>query len=206
MQCWLEKANLFGIFYVQVLNYIFKIDGNHPAILTTNNIVWYLIKAYLVCYVLYKFMTVSDLIKSFQKSNLIAQCPTCNGEFLLSKAFLFDGTKQFPPKAEKKKLVLTEELDGINQQIKDRLDDLKKFKISVDKKSEQQALVTGLGKVMENVLPYYKDFNSQIPLADCRFIAAQIDIIVFEGVSNNNIKNKFLMTFYIDTSATGPLE
>ena len=134
-------------------------------------------------------MTVSDLIKSFQKSNLIAQCPTCNGEFLLSKAFLFDGTKQFPPKAEKKKLVLTEELDGINQQIKDRLDDLKKFKISVDKKSEQQALVTGLGKVMENVLPYYKDFNSQVPLADCRFIAAQIDIIVFEGVSNNNIKN-----------------
>ena len=134
-------------------------------------------------------MTVSDLIKSFQKSNLIAQCPTCNGEFLLSKAFLFDGTKQFPPKAEKKKLVLTEELDGINQQIKDRLDDLKKFKISVDKKSEQQALVTGLGKVMENVLPYYKDFNSQVPVADCRFIAAQIDIIVFEGVSNNNIKN-----------------
>ena len=134
-------------------------------------------------------MTVSDLIKSFQKSNLIAQCPTCNGEFLLSKAFLFDGTKQFPPKAEKKKLVLTEELDGINQQIKDRLDDLKKFKISVDKKSEQQALVTGLGKVMENVLPYYKDFNNQVPVADCRFIAAQIDIIVFEGVSSNNIKN-----------------
>ena len=42
---------------------------------------------------------------------------------------------------------------------------------------------------MQNVLPYYKDFDSQVSLADCRFIAAQLDIIVFEGASNNHIKN-----------------
>ena len=42
---------------------------------------------------------------------------------------------------------------------------------------------------MQNVLPYYKDFDSQVSLADCRFIAAQLDIIVFEGASNNDIKN-----------------
>ena len=134
-------------------------------------------------------MTVSDLIKSFQKSNLIAQCPTCNGEFLLSKAFLFDGTKQFPPKAESKKLELTGEFDQLNQEIKDRLEALKKLKVSADKTSEERALSTGLGKVMQNVLPSYKDFVSQVSVADCRFIAAQLDIIVFEGASNNHITN-----------------
>ena len=102
---------------------------------------------------------------------------------------MFDGTKQFPPKAEEKKLTLTEELNEQNQEIKDRLDALKKLKISVDKTSEARAISTGLGKVMQNVLPYYKDFDSQVSLADCRFIAAQLDIIVFDGASNNYIKN-----------------
>ena len=132
---------------------------------------------------------MTSILEQLQKSNLIAQCPNCQGEFQLSKTILFDGTKQFPPKAEEKKLTLTEELDEQTQEIKDRLDALKKFKISVDKTSEARALSTGLGKVMQNVLPYYKDFDSQVSLADCRFIAAQLDIIVFEGASNNDIKN-----------------
>ena len=130
-----------------------------------------------------------NIIVELQKPNLIAECPNCHDEFQLSKTILFDGTKQFPPKAEKKKLTLTEELDEQTQEIKDRLDALKKFKISVDKTSEARALSTGLGKVMQNVLPYYKDFDSQVSLADCRFIAAQLDIIVFDGASNNDIKN-----------------
>ena len=130
-----------------------------------------------------------NIIDELQKPNLIAECPNCHDEFQLSKTILFDGTKQFPPKAEKKKLRLTEELSEQNQEIKDRLDALKKFKISVDKTSEARALSTGLGKVMQNVLPYYKDFDSQVSLADCRFLAAQLDIIVFEGASNNHIKN-----------------
>ena len=132
---------------------------------------------------------MTSILEQLQKSNLIAQCPNCQGEFQLSKTILFDGTKQFPPKAEEKKLTLTEELNEQNQEIKDRLDALKKLKISVDKTSEARAISTGLGKVMQNVLPYYKDFDSQVSLADCRFIAAQLDIIVFEGASNNHIKN-----------------
>ena len=132
---------------------------------------------------------MNKILEQLKKSNLTEKCTNCQGEFQLSKTTLFDGTKQFPPKAEKRKLTLTEELDEQTQEIKNRLDALKKFKTSVDKTSEARALSTGLGKVMENVLPYYKDFDSQVSLADCRFIAAQLDIIVFEGASNNNIKN-----------------
>ena len=42
---------------------------------------------------------------------------------------------------------------------------------------------------MQNVLPSYKDFDSKVSVADCRFIAAQLDIIIFEGASNNHITN-----------------
>ena len=144
-----------------------------------------------------------NIIDELQKSNLIARCPNCQGEFRLSKTTLFDGTKQFPPKAESKKLALAEELDGLNQEIKDRLEALKKLKISADKTSEDRALSTGLGKVMQNVLPYYKDFGSQVSLADCRFIAAQLDIIVFNGASNNHIKN---ITFMDAKTGKAPLQ
>ena len=130
-----------------------------------------------------------NIIDELQKPNLIAQCPNCHGDFQLSKTILFDGTKQFPPQAEDKKLELKEEFGGLSQEIKDRLEALKKFKISIDKTSEERAFSSGLGKVMQNVLPYYKDFNSQVTLADCRFIAAQLDIIIFEGASNNHITN-----------------
>ena len=144
-----------------------------------------------------------SILDQLQKSNLIARCPNCQGEFQLSETTLFDGTKQFPPKAESKKLELTGEFDQLNQEIKDRLEALKKLKISADKTSEERALSTGLGKVMQNVLPYFKDFNRQVTMVDCRFIAAQLDIIVFEGASNNHIKN---ITFMDAKTGKAPLQ
>ena len=144
-----------------------------------------------------------NIIDELQKSNLIARCPNCQGEFQLSKTILFDGTKQFPPKAESKKLELTGEFDQLNQEIKDRLEALKKLKVSADKTSEERALSTGLGKVMQNVLPHFKDFNRQVTMEDCRFIAAQLDIIVFEGASTNNIKN---ITFMDAKTGKAPLQ
>ena len=144
-----------------------------------------------------------NIIDELQDPSLIAQCPNCHGDFQLSKTILFDGTKQFPPQAEDKKLELKEELNGLNQEIKDRLEALKKFKISVDKTSEERALSTGLGKVMQNVLPSYRDFDSQVSVADCRFIAAQLDIIIFEGASNNHITN---ITFMDAKTGVAPLQ
>ena len=47
---------------------------------------------------------MSKILEQLKKSKLTAKCPNCQGEFQLSKTTLFDGTKQFPPKAEKKKV------------------------------------------------------------------------------------------------------
>jgi len=129
---------------------------------------------------------VDLMIKQLRESNLFAGCPNCGGEFPLSKADLFDGTKKFPESAE---LIKNELLLGLKEkqsELSQRLKDLEKRKISAHTGSEKKAIEVGLGKIMEKVLPYYKDFT--IPLADCRFLAEPIDVIIFEGASKQKIK------------------
>ena len=126
------------------------------------------------------------LIKQLRESNLFAGCPNCGGEFLLSSAYLFDGTKKFPENAESVKKELLLDLKERQSEMSERLKDLENRKIRADKGSEKKAIEVGLGKIMEKVLPYYKDFT--IPLADCRFLAEPIDAIIFDGASKQNIK------------------
>jgi len=126
------------------------------------------------------------MIKQLRESHLFAACPNCGGEFSLSKADLFDGTKKFPESAESIKNELLLNLEERQTELSQRLKDLKKRKISADIGSEKKAIEVGLGKIMEKVLPYYKDFT--VPLADCRFLAEPIDVIIFEGASKQNIK------------------
>ena len=42
---------------------------------------------------------------------------------------------------------------------------------------------------MQNFLPYNKDFNKNMPMADSRFLSQQLDVIVFDGASNNDVKH-----------------
>lgn len=129
---------------------------------------------------------ISSFISNLQKSSLVATCPNCGEEFSLSKADLFDGTKKFPESAESIKNELLLNLEERQTELSQRLKDLEKRKISADTGAEKKAIEVGLGKIMEKVLPYYKDFT--VPLADCRFLAEPIDVIIFEGASKQNIK------------------
>lgn len=123
-------------------------------------------------------LDVSLLIQTLNKSKLIAECPHCSDEFSLSKALLFDGRGKFPDKAEVRRLELLEEL-------KDRSADLLKKQKSATTKSEKAAVAIGIGKIIEKILPAHKNFDL-IP-ADCRFLAEPIDMIVFDGVSENKV-------------------
>ena len=126
------------------------------------------------------------MIKQLRESHLFAGCPNCGGEFSLSKVDLFDGTKKFPESAESIKNELLFNLKERQIEQSQRLEDLEKRKIIAHTGSEKKAIEVGLGKIMEKVLPYYKDFT--VPLADCRFLAEPIDVIIFEGASKQNIK------------------
>ena len=124
-------------------------------------------------------LDVSSMIRTLNRSKLIAECPHCGDEFSLSKALLFDGRGKFPSKAEAKRLELLEEL-------KDRTADLLLRQKRATTKSEKTAIAVGIGLIIEKILPAHKNFDL-IP-ADCRFLAEPIDMIVFDGVSENKVK------------------
>ncbi|MGB6462846.1 MAG: Holliday junction resolvase-like protein [Nitrosotalea sp.] len=137
---------------------------------------------------------VSKLIASLQKSDLVAECPNCSEEFALAKSVLFDGRKKFPDEAEKQRLEL-------EQELKQRIEDLKKRQIRADTSVETGAISSGFGKIIEKVLPAYKNFN--MPLNDARFLGEPIDYIIFNGASDMKIKQ---ITFLEIKTGKGRLE
>ena len=122
----------------------------------------------------------TKLIESLKRSTLIAECPHCGDEFALSKALIFDGRGNFPSKAEDKKQELLDEL-------KNRMTDLAEKQKKTSARSETGAIAVGIGKIIEKILPVHKNFPL-VP-SDCRFLAEPIDMIVFDGVSENKIKH-----------------
>jgi len=123
---------------------------------------------------------VSRMIQNLKRSKFIAECPHCGDEFLLSKSLLFDGRQKFPTKAEARRLELLEEL-------KERATNLLERQKRAKTKSEKTAISVGIGKIIEKILPVHKNF--ELTPADCRFLAEPIDMIVFDGVSENKIKS-----------------
>ena len=123
---------------------------------------------------------ISSLIQNLLKSKLFAGCPHCGNEFSLSEAVMFDGTKTFPDPAEKIRQEWQKSLDA-------ELALLQKRRVMADEGAEKKAIEVGIGKIIEKVLPAYKNFN--MPLADCRFLSEPIDMIVFEGASESKINH-----------------
>ena len=132
---------------------------------------------------------MTDLLTSLHKSKLVAQCPRCQNEFQLSKAGLFDGLKSFTPEAEKKKLEMLAQLEVEKNEIKEREKSLKKMLKEGPKRSMRGAVSSNLGTIMQNLLPYNQEFAAEIPIADSRFLSQQLDIIVFDGASKNDVTN-----------------
>ncbi len=118
-----------------------------------------------------------EIIVQLQSANLSASCTHCGEEFDLSKAILFDGLGKFPSEAEQKKIQLLQDLE-------ERMLDLRKRKISAES-AEKKAIEVGIGKIIEKVLPAYRDFSLSLP--DCRPLFEPIDLIVFNGVSKTEV-------------------
>ena len=124
-------------------------------------------------------MNIEQLIKKLRESNLYAECP-CGGEFKLSSAILFDGTKPFPENA----LELQKRLSA---DLKDREDQLKKRRKLATEKAQITTKAVNIGKNLEKVLPTMRDFKWPVP--DSKFLGDPIDLIVFKGLSVNKVKS-----------------
>jgi len=137
---------------------------------------------------------VTNFIKNLKNSRLITNCPNCSKEFSLSKALLFDGTVQFPETAEITKTEWEKNLEN-------RLSKLKELRKKTAERSKTGAISSGAGKILEKILPAHKNFD--MVSADWRFLEEPIDIIEFQGLSNNNIDH---ITFMDIKTGKSPLQ
>ena len=139
---------------------------------------------------------ITGFIKDLKNSHLTAKCsnPSCGKEFSLAKALLFDGTKQFPHTAELTRLEW-------EQRIVDRVSELKVLKTKTATRSQTGAISSGVGKILEKILPAHKNFD--LESADWRFLGDPIDNIQFHGLVDNKIKN---ITFMDIKTENGKLQ
>jgi len=124
-------------------------------------------------------MNTDRLIKDLRASNLYAECPD-GGEFKLSEAVLFDGTRSFPQEALEIQLLLKTQLAEQENELKKRR-----------KRATVTAAITteavNVGKNLEKILPTMSDFKWMVP--DCKFLGDPIDLIVFNGLAFNKINS-----------------
>lgn len=96
-------------------------------------------------------MDVGQFIKELQSTDFYAEC-YCGGEFKLSKAILFDGTRIFPEEALKIQKQFMEELT-----IREK--ELVKSKKRVTDQTEIITKAVNVGKSLEKVLPTMRHFK-----------------------------------------------
>ena len=122
-------------------------------------------------------MNTQEIINSLKESDLYAECP-CGAEHRLSDLILFDGTKPFPPEVEEAQRRYEVELITRAAQLE------KSQKLATDKATITTRSVN-VGKNLEKVLPIMEDFRWKLP--DCRFLGDPIDLLTFNGLSENKV-------------------
>ncbi len=73
------------------------------------------------------------------------------------------------------------------EELNQRIEELKRRKISAGVGAEKKAIEVGIGKIVEKVIPAYKKFG--IPINDCRPLFEPIDFLVFNGLGKNNVNS-----------------
>lgn len=125
-------------------------------------------------------MKTEYLIKKLKESKFYAVCPDLQEDFRLAKALLFDGTKPFPKEA----LGVQQ---ALQQELADREAQLRKKEKLITTKAQITTRAVNVGKILEKILPTMKDFKWTVP--DCKFLGDPIDLIIFNGLSVNNVNS-----------------
>lgn len=121
---------------------------------------------------------MENLINSLKSKELVAECPCCYTEFLLSDALLFDGTQKFPDEAKAR-------CDEYEADLKNRRVDLRKRKKLASERATITAEAVGVGKMVEHLVPILEGFEYKP--ADCRTLFDPIDLLVFNGLSSSAV-------------------
>ncbi len=125
-------------------------------------------------------MKTEEIIKILKSSNIYAEHSACAGEFKISEALLFDGTKPFPFEA-------IEVQKNLEKKLKERQEELKKGMKRATTGAQTTAKSVNVGKLLEKVFPTMKDFKWE--LSDCRFLGEPIDLIIFHGLTAGKVES-----------------
>ena len=125
-------------------------------------------------------MKTEEIIQLLKESDLYAEHAGCSGEFKISEALLFDGTKPFPFKA-------VEVQENLEKMLKQKQEELKKSMKRATTGAQTTAKSVNVGKLLEKVFPTMKDFEWE--LSDCRFLGDPIDLVIFHGLTAGNVES-----------------
>lgn len=115
---------------------------------------------------------LSDLKK---QRGLFAGCPSCDAEFPLANAVLFDATReQLPRPAVEYLSRRREELIKLRSELRAR-------KLAATMRPRIAAKAVNIGKVVEKIAPSLPGFP--VTSSDCRSLLEPIDYVVFRGLS-----------------------
>lgn len=118
-----------------------------------------------------------SLLSELQKQRrLFARCPSCDGEFRLADARLFDATRRLPDHALE---YLAERREQLNEEQADLASRWERAKTRPRIAAES----INIGKVVEKIAPSLPGFPVQA--GDCRSLFEPIDYVVFRGLSTS---------------------
>ena len=125
-----------------------------------------------------------SLIDQLQRDpRFFAQCPSCGGEFQVSKAVLFHVRDTPPPEALKK-------LVELRDAIRARREEMAKKKKLAAEKAAITAESVNLGNVLEKIAPTFRSF--EFAPADCRALFEPIDYLIFKGLAKRGTVDRLV--------------
>jgi predicted Holliday junction resolvase-like endonuclease len=110
-----------------------------------------------------------------RQKGLYAVCPSCEEEFPMSKAILFDATARELPKPA------LDHLKAQRAELSDKRAELAQKKLAAATKPRIAAESVNIGKVVEKIAPSLPGFP--VNSSDCRSLLEPIDYVVFRGLS-----------------------
>ncbi len=115
---------------------------------------------------------LSDLKK---QRGIFASCPSCDAEFRLSNAVLFDATQAPLPQPA------VEYLSRRQEELNNMRHELRAKKHAAVTRPRISAKAINIGKVVEKIAPSLPGFP--VTSSDCRSLLEPIDYVVFRGLS-----------------------
>ena len=120
--------------------------------------------------------TIDELHRT---KGLSVRCPSCQGEFPIRQARLFDATKTLPAQAVRY-------LDDAHAAIAEAKQDLAAQRADLKRRSFTSAAATGVGQVLEMIAPSLRGLPAEAQ--DCRVLLKPLDYLAFIGASAGKVE------------------